>query len=119
MPSETPMVSGGLLIMDYANTTLIESFVMPYYKCAYTQKCISPKGSDIGNDRQDQSQQSVFEDSRHIQYSYHESLLQNKWYSLHKRVLSSNNEAIGWCMALYLLCLLRNIIGYALCKHVL
>ena len=49
------MVSGGLLIMDYANTTLIESFVMPYYKCAYTQKCISPKGSDIGNHRQDQS----------------------------------------------------------------
>lgn len=83
VPSETPMVSGGLLIMDYANTALIESFVMPYYKCAYTQKCISPKGSDIGNHRQDQSVLTVMIAGLGIPYSgspsfvYHPALWQD------------------------------------------
>ena len=79
-----PMVSGGLLIMDYANTTLLESFIIPYYKCAYTQKCITPVGSDMGNHRQDQSVLTVMIAALGIPCSgspsfvYHPALWQDK-----------------------------------------
>ena len=34
--------------------------MIPYYQCAYTQKCISPRGSNMKNHRQDQSVLSAF-----------------------------------------------------------
>ena len=79
-----PMVSGGLLIMDYANRTILESFIIPYYKCAYTQKCITPIGSDMGNHRQDQSVLTVMIAALGIPCSgspsfvYHPALWQDK-----------------------------------------
>ena len=53
------MCSGGYMLFDYRNATVIKSLVIPFLECAYTRKCISPNGSSRKNHRQDQSVISI------------------------------------------------------------
>ena len=53
------MGCGGHLIVNYANKTVVNRFMIPYRQCAYTEKCITPRGSTMENHRQDQSFVSV------------------------------------------------------------
>ena len=39
------MGCGGHLITDWSNKTVVNKVLIPYRQCAYTQKCISPRGS--------------------------------------------------------------------------
>ena len=57
-PSEG-MGCGGHLIVNYANKTVVNRFMIPYRQCAFTEKCITPRGSTMENHRQDQSFVSV------------------------------------------------------------
>ena len=52
--------SGGHLIIDWSNKTVLNRVMIPYYQCAFTQKCISPRGSNMKNHRQDQAVISAF-----------------------------------------------------------
>ena len=49
------MGCGGHLITDWSNKTVINRVIIPYQQCAYTQRCISPRGSNMTNHRQDQA----------------------------------------------------------------
>ena len=49
------MGCGGHLITDWLNKTVVNRVMIPYQQCAYTQKCISPRGSNMRNHRQDQA----------------------------------------------------------------
>ena len=49
------MGCGGHLITDWSNKTVINRVIIPYQQCAYTQRCISPRGSYMKNHRQDQA----------------------------------------------------------------
>lgn len=51
----TPMISGGVLMMDYSNSTIRNRLVPAYIQCAYTRKCISPRETNRTNHRQDQA----------------------------------------------------------------
>ena len=57
-PNDT-MGCGGHLIVNYANKTVVDRFMVPYRQCAYTQKCVTPRGSNMRNHRQDQAFVSV------------------------------------------------------------
>ena len=46
---------GGHLIVDWSNKTIMNRIIIPYRECSYTQKCISPRGSNRKNHRQDQA----------------------------------------------------------------
>ena len=46
---------GGHLIVDWSNKTILNRVIIPYRQCAFTQKCISPRGSNMKNHRQDQA----------------------------------------------------------------
>ena len=46
---------GGHLIVDWSNKTIMNRVIIPYRQCAYTQKCISPRESNMENHRQDQA----------------------------------------------------------------
>ena len=52
---DDPNASGGHLIIDWSNKTVLNKVMIPYYQCAFTQKCISPRGSSMKNHRQDQA----------------------------------------------------------------
>ena len=54
------MGCGGHLITDWSNKTVLNKVIIPYKECAYTQKCISPRGSNMTNHRQDQAVLSAF-----------------------------------------------------------
>ena len=58
-PSD-PNASGGHLIIDWSNKTVLNKVMIPYYQCAFTQKCMSPRGSSMKNHRQDQAVLSAF-----------------------------------------------------------
>ena len=55
VPSKSPMISSGVLIMDYRNATIRNSFVPTFQMCAYTRKCIAPIESSLNNHRFDQA----------------------------------------------------------------
>ena len=55
-----PNASGGHLIIDWSNKTVLNKVMIPYYQCAFTQKCMSPRGSSMKNHRQDQAVLSAF-----------------------------------------------------------
>ena len=55
-----PNASGGHLIVDWSNKTVLNKVMIPYYQCAFTQRCISPRGSTMKNHRQDQAVLSAF-----------------------------------------------------------
>ena len=57
---DKPCCSGGYMIIDYWNRTVITNVVYPFVKCALTKKCITPIGSSRRNHRQDQSVLSIF-----------------------------------------------------------
>ena len=57
---DDPNASGGHLIIDWSNKTVLNKVMIPYYQCAFTQKCISPRGSSMKNHRQDQAVLSAF-----------------------------------------------------------
>ena len=52
---EKGMLSGGVLMLDFANATIRDQLVPRYLVCAYTQKCVSPRETDRSNHRQDQA----------------------------------------------------------------
>ena len=52
--------SGGYLIIDYRNRTVMENIIYPTVKCSLTKKCITPIGSHRRNHIQDQSVISIF-----------------------------------------------------------
>ena len=54
------MGCGGHLITDWSNKTVLNKVIIPYKECAYTQRCISPRGSNMTNHRQDQAVLSAF-----------------------------------------------------------
>ena len=54
------MGRGGHLITDWSNKTVLNKVIIPYKECAYTQRCISPRGSNMTNHRQDQAVLSAF-----------------------------------------------------------
>ena len=52
--------SGGYMIIDYWNRTVMTNVVYPFVKCSLTKRCIAPTGSSRWNHRQDQSALSIF-----------------------------------------------------------
>ena len=52
--------SGGYLMIDSRNRTVMKNVVYPTVKCSLTKKCITPIGSSRKNHRQDQSVISIF-----------------------------------------------------------
>lgn len=50
-----PNCSSGLIVSDYSNTEVVNKVLYPFYQCAYTQKCITPRKSNKKNHRQDQA----------------------------------------------------------------
>lgn len=69
VPGSVRMISSGVLVMNYFNATIRERFAPVYYQCAYTQKCISPRRSDMYNHRQDQAIVTLLIGDLHIPYS--------------------------------------------------
>lgn len=72
--SRTPILSGGILMLDYSNSTIRNRLVPAYEKCAYTQKCISPRKTNKTNHRQDQAVLTLLTAQysiplRHLKYS--------------------------------------------------
>ena len=58
--------SGGYLIIDYRNRTVMENIIYPTVKCSLTKKCIIPIGSHRRNHIQDQSVISIIVQSLSI-----------------------------------------------------
>ena len=67
--SNERMGSGGILVLNYQNDTIRNDFSSVYLECAYTQMCISPRGSNMFNHRQDQAILSLLVADLHIPYS--------------------------------------------------
>ena len=67
--SSERMGCGGILVLNYDNDTIRNYFSSVYLECAYTQKCISPRKSNMHNHRQDQSVLSLLVADLHIPYS--------------------------------------------------
>jgi len=61
--------SGGHFFVDFSNITAINHIFKPYLQCAYTMKCISPKGTNRKNHRQDQAGLTLFIHNAGLQYS--------------------------------------------------
>ena len=47
--------SVGHLIVDWSNKTILNRVIIPWYQCAFTQKCIFPRGSNWNNHRFEQA----------------------------------------------------------------
>ena len=67
--SKEGMGSGGAIVLNYQNNTIRNRFASAFLECAYTQKCISPRGSDRRNHRQDQAVLSLLVADLHVPYS--------------------------------------------------
>ena len=52
---DDPNCSTGLIVSDWSHSDVVERVLYPYYQCAFTQKCVSPRNSNKDNHRQDQS----------------------------------------------------------------
>ena len=61
--------SSGHFFMDFTNKTAVDIIFKPFLQCAYTMKCITPKGSDKSNHRQEQAGITVFLHNAHFMYS--------------------------------------------------
>jgi len=61
--------SSGHFFMDFTNKTAVDIIFKPFLQCAYTMKCITPKGSDKSNHRQEQAGITVFLHNAHLMYS--------------------------------------------------
>ena len=60
------MGAGNHIIVDAMNKTIYNQFLIPYKECLFTQKCVTPRGSDMTNHRQDQAVLSVFVHGLHV-----------------------------------------------------
>lgn len=69
VPGSVKMISSGVLVMNYFNATIRNRFSPIYHQCAFTQKCISPRSSDMFNHRQDQAIVTLLIGDLHIPYS--------------------------------------------------
>ena len=69
IPGNGNMVCGGILIMNWLNSTIRNSFVPSFLMCAYTKKCIAPHPSNLGNHRFDQAVVSLLIANYRIPYS--------------------------------------------------
>lgn len=69
-----PSCSSGFIISDWSHTDVVNKVLYPFYQCAFTQKCISPRKSNKENHRQDQSVLSALlnnlKTSRSMNYKY-------------------------------------------------
>ena len=61
--------SGGHFFVDFSNTTAVNLIFKPYLQCAYTMKCITPKGTNRKNHRQDQAGLTLFIHNAGLKYS--------------------------------------------------
>ena len=61
--------SAGHIFLDFTNKTAVEKIFKPLIQCAYTMKCITPKGSDRSNHRQDQAVITILLHNAHLVYS--------------------------------------------------
>ena len=52
---DDPNCSSGLIVSDYSNSEVVNKVLYPFYQCAFTQKCITPRKSNTDNHRQDQA----------------------------------------------------------------
>ena len=50
-----PNCSSGMIISDWTHRDVVNKVLYPFYQCAYTQKCITPRRSNKENHRQDQA----------------------------------------------------------------
>ena len=60
-----PNCSAGVLFVDYSHQ-FTHNIMRKYLECGYTQKCISPRGSNMGNHRQDQAVLSLLINDYHV-----------------------------------------------------
>ena len=60
-----PNCSAGVVFMDYSKS-FTQEIMRKYEECAYTQKCVAPRGSTMLNHRQDQSVMSLLLNSYRI-----------------------------------------------------
>ena len=60
------MGAGNHIMVDATNQTIYNQFLIPYKECLFTQKCVSPQGSNMTNHRQDQAIVSIFVHGLHI-----------------------------------------------------
>lgn len=61
--------SSGHFFMDFSNTTAVNTIFKPFLQCAYTMKCITPRGSSKANHRQEQAGITLFLHNAHLVYS--------------------------------------------------
>ena len=52
---DDPNCFTGFIVSDWTHRDVVEKVLYPYYQCAYTQKCVSPRSSNKDNHKQDQS----------------------------------------------------------------
>ena len=98
--------SGGHFFVDFSNSTAVNLIFKPYLQCAYTMKCISPKGSNRKNHRQDQAALSIFIHNAGLKFSANPkydhfalfrqerkgSRLMNRWVKSLKESIEKDNH---------------------------
>lgn len=61
--------SSGHFFLDLTNSTAVNTIFKPFLQCAYTMKCITPRGTSIKNHRQEQAALTVFLHNANLVYS--------------------------------------------------
>ena len=61
--------SAGHIFLDFTNKTAVNMIFKPFIQCVYTMKCITPKGSNRSNHRQDEAVITVLLHNAHLVYS--------------------------------------------------
>lgn len=61
--------SSGHFFMDFTNVTAVNTIFKPFLQCAYTMKCITPRGSSKKNHRQEQAGITLFLHNANLVYS--------------------------------------------------
>ena len=61
--------SSGHFFMDFSNKTAVNTIFKPFLQCAYTMRCITPRGSDKSNHRQEQAGVTLFLHNANLVYS--------------------------------------------------
>ena len=61
--------SSGHFFMDFTNKTAVNTIFKPFLQCAYTMRCITPRGSSKANHRQEQAGITLFLHNANLVYS--------------------------------------------------
>ena len=101
-----PSCSSGFIISDWSHTDVVNKILYPFYQCALTQKCITPRASNKDNHRQDQSVLSAllnnYKTRRSMKWSFdYHPVFRVEFKNNTERYNSILNDIIGKIKHLY------------------